>query len=158
MIINASIPFWRQIARIVFLTFFLVCIGAISISFLFPAQPPLKFDLNLLDIFIVFILLGPLIESILVIISVFVLSLIVKNKILISFLCGLLLAILHGMSEIALSLIVFFPFVVYAYAYQIWQERGANRAFWLILLSHAIHNSIVISLASIFRATYQYSN
>jgi len=154
MIIDASIPFWRQVAKIVFLSLFLVCISAISVSLIFPAESPAKFDLNLLNIFIIFVVLGPLIESILVIISVLLFSLFIKNKLLISILCGLILAILHGVGEMALSIIIFFPFVLYAFAYQIWQGKDGNKAFWLITLSHAIHNSIAISFASIIKVIY----
>jgi hypothetical protein len=154
MIIDASISFWRQVAKIVFLSLFLSCISAISVSLLFPTESPAKFDLNLLNIFIIFVVLGPLIESILVITSVLLFSLFIKNKLLISILSGLILAILHGVGEIALSIIVFFPFVLYAFSYQIWHVKNANKAFWLISLSHAIHNAIAISFANIIKEIY----
>ena len=90
--------------------------------------------------------LGPLIETALLAIGLWVITRLTKNKNLASGISALGWAFVHGLQAPIWFIGVLWPFYVFSRAYLSWRPTGRSNAIGVAWMTHALHNSMTIGL------------
>lgn len=111
----------------------------ISILFDIPFNG-IEIDDNFMYIYI--IIIGPVIESIYIIIITKIIGIFTKNKFIITLITAVIFACNHTYSLIYIFT-VFIPSLIFVYAYMIYDNKDKKlSSFWIMTIIHMIYNLI----------------
>jgi len=97
------------------------------------------------------IIVGPAVETLLMGPVLWVLSCVVKRRILLAVTSALIWAGLHSLVAPPWGLVVFWPFFVFSCSYITWRQRAWWRAVWVTSCIHAFQNflpGLLVGLSS----------
>lgn len=96
---------------------------------------------------LVAIALGPLFETFLLAVGMWVICRTVKNLWLASSISAVVWSIIHGYQAPLWALGTFWPFMVFSYAYLNWKPQSASNAIGVAWLAHMMHNVLAVACA-----------
>jgi len=133
----------------IFKSLLLVLVCAYPISFLmrmlFPnviiPDIPTEFPLNLVTVIV-----GPLIETLLMLVIFKVISYFTNNLIYSCLISALTWAILHSLSAPIHGVVIFLSFFVFSIAFKVWEKVSRDLAFVITATIHMLNNLVAINL------------
>jgi hypothetical protein len=140
----AAVPSFVMVHLVVFL---------LLLSGVNPEPHTPKLDVSEPKNLINVLLLGPFIESFLVIFGVYVVARFVKSPLRVSAVSGVAWGIIHGMNAPLWFVGTFWSFFVFSMGYLVWRPFGLAKAFGAAWIPHLIQNSIAVGLALATGAT-----
>lgn len=102
-----------------------------------------SFELKGLMLFVA-IVLGPLFETILLAVGMWIICRFVKNLWLASAISGVAWSIAHGYQAPLWALGTLWPFMVFSRAYLSWKPQSLSNAIGVAWLAHLIHNALAV--------------
>lgn len=123
------------------------CVGwSISLITVLPDEGPI-IELSVVDI-IGSIIIGPLIESVLMLPFMWLLSTFIERTIIIALLNATLWSFIHSLSYPLWGVFTFSSFVIFTISYQVWRDISTKLAFSIMFGIHALLNLFVILVMS----------
>lgn len=104
-------------------------------------------------VFIVLVAAGPIVETLMMSLGIWILSLCTTRKVLIAILSAILWAALHALASPAWGLIVCWPFFVFSCAYLAWRQKSWLKAVWVVFCIHALQNLLGALVLLIYLST-----
>lgn len=94
---------------------------------------------------LVAIVLGPLFETILLAVGMWIICKFVKNPWFASAISGVVWSIAHGYQAPLWALGTLWPFMVFSRAYLSWKPQSLSNAIGVAWLAHLIHNALAVA-------------
>jgi membrane protease YdiL (CAAX protease family) len=88
------------------------------------------------------LVIGPLVETLLMALIIFILSLGIKSQMRVAIASAILWGILHSLVSPAWGLIVWWPFFIFSCAYLTWRQQSWRKGYWAAAAIHFLQNSI----------------
>lgn len=103
-----------------------------------------SFELKGLMLFVA-IVLGPLFETFLLAVGMWIICRFIKNLWLASAISGVVWSIVHGYQAPLWALGTVWPFMVFSRAYLSWKPKGLSNAIGVAWLAHMFHNALAVA-------------
>lgn len=126
----------------------LVLVSVLATTGLITQETTPSFEGSAVGLFVMIVIIGPPIETLLMALVLRILSFITKRRIPLAVMSACLWACLHSIAAPAWGLGVIWPFFVFSCSYLTWRERAWWRAILVTSCVHAFQN-VVPSLAAI---------
>ncbi|UCC98370.1 MAG: hypothetical protein JSW66_00470 [Phycisphaerales bacterium] len=107
-----------------------------------------SFEGSAVGLFVMIVIVGPPVETVLMGLVLRILSFITKRRIALAAMSACIWACLHSIAAPAWGLGVIWPFFVFSCSYLVWRERAWWRAIWVTSCVHAFQN-VVPAMAAI---------
>ena len=115
----------------------------------YPEAKTVEMELTLTMI-IIATLVGPIIETLVMIFVLDVIKCFTNKLLLVCFISALFWGLLHSSNGSLHGLFVFPGFLIYSIAYQVWRKVSAEKAFYIVASMHILHNSLVVLVVKLF--------
>lgn len=126
----------------------LAFVTLLATSGLITEQNTPTFEGSAVGLFVMIVIIGPPIETLLMGLVLRILSLITKRRIPLAAMSACLWACLHSIAAPVWGLGVIWPFFVFSCSYLTWRERAWWRAIWVTSCVHAFQN-VLPALAAV---------
>jgi hypothetical protein len=124
---------------------------SLLVGLAFPSKPPALVNEPVPNLIIGACVVGPVIETLMMILIFAGLRLVVKRTAVLALWSALIWAGLHSLATPAWGLGILWPFLILSISYLSWETRSRIHAFWMTTALHALHNLVLCAMIIISR-------